>query len=81
MLTVMAVGDLGVEAVEVAHVVVVDEHVDELAQAAVLVEQAVGEAGVGGIERGDHVGQRARLDLDRAWRRPTAGAGWWGCAR
>ena len=41
----LAVGDLGVEAVEVAHVVVVDEHVDELAQVAVLVEQTVLEAG------------------------------------
>ena len=45
------------------HVVVVDEYVDELAQAAVLVEQTIGEPGVLGLEPGDHLRQRARLDF------------------
>ena len=79
--TVLAVGDLGVEAVEVAHVVVVDEHVDELAQAAVVVEQAVGEAGVGGSSAAITSDSDAGLDLDGRWRRRTAGGGWWGFAR
>lgn len=72
-----AVGDLRLETVEVPHVVVVDEHVHELVESAVVVEQAVGETGVLRIEPGDHVGERARLDLDQlvAARHRTQGGG------
>src|SRR6056297_372277 len=54
--------DLGVEAVEVTDVVVVDEHVHELAQVAVLVDQPVTQPGVRSLECRHDVGQRARLD-------------------
>ncbi len=59
-----AVVDLGRETVEVAHVVVVDEHVDELAQAAVFVDQAIGQTRMRRLERCNDVGERAGLDGD-----------------
>jgi glycerate 2-kinase len=64
----LAVGDLGVEAVEIADVVVVDEDVDEAAQRPV-VEQPLGEPGVTLLELGEDVAERARSDVDR--RRPA----------
>jgi glycerate kinase len=64
----LAVGDLGVEAVEIADVVVVDEDVDEAAQRTV-VEQPLGEPGVTLLELGEDVAERARGDVDR--RRPA----------
>ena len=51
MLTVSPSGTLVSSAVEVADVVVGDEHVDELAQRAGVVEQPLAEAGVRGVER------------------------------
>ena len=77
----LAVGHRRVEALEVAHVVVGHEHVDEAAQAALVVEQAVVEAGVGGVEAGQHLAERARpRPGPRTSRRPS-GAGSWGCGR
>ena len=59
------VGHGGVEPIEVPHIVVVDEDVDELAEFAIVVEQAIGEAGVLRVEFGDHLGEGPRLDLDQ----------------
>ena len=54
MLTICAVGDRGVDAVEEADVLVGHEHVDEAAQLARLVVQALGEARVRGVEARQH---------------------------
>ncbi len=59
----LAVGDLGVEALEEPNVVVGDEHVDEAAQS-VLVEQALLEARVGALEVADHLADCGPFDLD-----------------
>src|SRR5690606_16340695 len=68
----LAGGDLGVEAVEEPHVVVGDEDVHEAAQRALLVEEPLAEAGVGGLEVLDDLGERLALDLDL---RGTGGEG------
>src|SRR5262249_42511678 len=60
----LAVGHRSVEAVEEANVVVGHEHVDEPAQAAVVVEEAVREAGVGGIEALQDLRHGGALHLD-----------------
>jgi amidase len=60
----LAVGHGRLEPVEEAHVVVGHEHVHEPAQGALLVEEAIGEAGVGGVERLEHLGHGGPLHLD-----------------
>src|SRR5450759_443815 len=46
------------------HVLVVQVHVDELTQLALLVEQAVLEAGIARVQGGDGRGEVARLHVD-----------------
>ena len=82
MLTMVAVVDGGVEAVEEADVLVGDEHVDEAAQLALLVEEPLAEPGV--LRRRGPSARRRRsppsaLHLGRAAGRARAAA--WGCGR
>src|SRR5687767_12090300 len=53
-----------VEAVGEAHVLVGDEHVDEPAEAAGVVEEAGGEAGVGGLQRLEDLADGGAVDVD-----------------
>ena len=76
-----SVGDLGVETVEVPHVVVVDEDVDELAQSAVLVDEALA-----AVRDARPRAPRSRRTACRspptpASRHPSTGASWWGFER
>src|SRR5438093_249556 len=57
----VAVGDLGVELVEVPDVVVVAVHVDELVETTRLVGELAGQAGMTGHEVGEHLPHRAAL--------------------
>ena len=58
----LAVGHRGGQSVEKPHILVGDEHVDEPAQPAVVVEEPVAEAGIGTIERLEHLADRGALD-------------------
>jgi hypothetical protein len=71
-------GELRVEAVLEAHVLVADEDVDEAAQLAAVVEQPVADAGVGSLEVGDDGAQVVPFDLDLG---PTVGELGWASAR
>ena len=73
----VAVGELGVEAVEVADVVVVLVDVDELVQAARVVEQVAAQAGVALDQRGEHLADGRAVDARRSPdRRPGRAARW-----
>jgi DNA-binding CsgD family transcriptional regulator len=60
----LAVGDRGGQAVEEADVLLGDEHVDEAADLAVAVEDALGDAGMRAFQAGEHLGQRPRVERD-----------------
>ena len=64
MLTTVPSASGGVDALQEADVLVGDEHVDEAAQLALVVEEALGEAGVLRVERLQRVGDGRRLDRD-----------------
>ena len=66
MLTIWPSSTGGVDALQEADVLVGDEHVDEAAQLARVVEEPLGEAGVRGVERLQHLGDRAGLDRTSA---------------
>src|SRR5207302_1930520 len=60
----LALGHLGVEALEEAHVLVGHEDVHEPAQLAAVVEEAVAEAGMGLVKGREQVGHGVALDRD-----------------
>ena len=60
----LAVGHRGGQRLEEADVVVGHEHVDEPAQAALVVEDALGEARVGGLQRGEDLADGGAVDGD-----------------
>jgi DNA-binding CsgD family transcriptional regulator len=60
----LAVGHRRGQAVEEADVLLGDEHVDEAADLAVAVEDALGDAGMGALEAREHLGQRPRVEGD-----------------
>ena len=57
------VSDLGGQTVEVTHIVIIDEDVDELAEPTVLVEETIGEARMRRLKTGDHLRERTWSDL------------------
>ena len=73
MLTVSPSGTGGVEALEEADVVVRDEHVDEAAESALVVEDPLGEPRVGGLEAREDLTDGGALDRDLG-RAPGEGA-------
>ena len=73
----VALGDLGVEAVEEADVLAAEVDVDEAAQAAVGVGDPLAQLAVLGVERLEHLADRARRRPAPRWRRrPRRAAGW-----
>jgi hypothetical protein len=52
-----------VEPIEVTHVVIGHEDVDELVQVAVLIEETIGKARVRGIQGGEHFCERGSFHL------------------
>src|SRR5690349_1764923 len=60
----VGLADLGVELVEVAHVVVVHVHVDELVQLAVFGDDLVLETGKAAHEVGEDLAQRGAVGVD-----------------
>ena len=79
MLTVCRPGDRGVDAVQEADVLVGHEDVDEAAEPAGVVVQALGEARVRGVEPGEQLLHRSAFDRPPRTRRPRAHAAAWGC--
>ena len=78
MLSVWPSVDRRVDALQEADVLVGEEHVDEAAQPAGLVEEALGETGVRALERLQRLGDGRRLDLTPRPRRRRGCAAAWG---